>query len=167
MDRVEGRHAVIALTDGQDTSSLDADLSSTIRQAKQNGVPVYTLGLGPEDVIAVKELRELATATRGQYYPAQKAAELKAVYETIAERLGAGYTLTYQTDRRIPDGTLRPVQVFHRGSTKAGESAVFIPGMVVPAPGWSPLFLALTGGLAFLAVLPSRMRARTTGQSAA
>ena len=36
----------------------------------------------------------------------------------------------------------------------AGETAVFIPGMVVPAGGWSPLFLALAGALTVLLVLP-------------
>jgi hypothetical protein len=85
------------------------------------------------------------------------------VYEAIAERLGAGYSLVYQSDRRIPDGTLRPVQVFHRGSREAGETAVFIPGMVVPASGWSPLFLMLAAGLAALAFLPARLRRAVSG----
>ena len=56
---------------------------------------------------------------------------------------------------RLPDGTLRPVRIFHRDSTRAGETAVFIPGMVVPAGGWSPLFLALLTVLAALALVPS------------
>jgi Ca-activated chloride channel homolog len=47
------------------------------------------------------------------------------------------------------------VRIFHRGSTRAGETAVFIPGMVVPAGGWSPLFLALLTVLAALALVPS------------
>jgi hypothetical protein len=55
------------------------------------------------------------------------------------------------------------VQVFHRGSREAGETAVFIPGMVVPAAGWSPLFLALAGGLAALAFLPARLRRAASG----
>ena len=35
-------------------------------------------------------------------------------------------------------------------SRQAGETAVFIPGMVVPAPGWPRLFLALVLGLLVL-----------------
>ncbi|MDG3005559.1 vWA domain-containing protein [Paludisphaera mucosa] len=152
-----GRRVVIALTDGQDTSS-STSLEQNADEARRLGLPIYTLGFGEEQVIASRELKELAKATRGAYYPARKADELRKVYEAIAERLGAGYSLAYQSDRRIPDGTLRPVQVFHRASRKAGETAVFIPGMVVPAAGWSPLFLALAAGLAALAFLPARLR---------
>jgi len=152
-----GRRVVIALTDGQDTSSR-TNLGANVETARRLGLPVYTLGLGDERAIAGEDLRRLAEGTRGEYYPSRRADELRKVYEAIAERLGAAYSLVYQSDRRIPDGTLRPVQVFHRGTTRAGETAVFIPGMVVPASGWSPLFLALAGGLAALAFLPARAR---------
>jgi Ca-activated chloride channel homolog len=165
LDREQGRRAVLALTDGQDTSSREANLATDVAAARRLGLPIYTLGLGTEEAIASGDLKTLAMTTRGQYYPARRAEQLKAVYTTIAERLGASYSLVYQSDRRLPDGTLRPVQVFHRSSRKAGETAVFIPGMVVPASGWSPLFLALTACLGGLTLLPSWMRRRTEGQS--
>ncbi|WP_337174751.1 VWA domain-containing protein [Paludisphaera sp.] len=151
-----GRRAIIALTDGQDTHSTTA-LEDVAARARELGLPIYTLGLGDEREIAVAELKALARATRAEYYPARKSEELRKVYEAIAERIGAGYSLAYQSDRRIPDGTLRPVEVFYKPSRKAGTTAVFIPGMVVPAGGWSPLFLALAAGLAALAALPSRL----------
>ncbi|APW59011.1 vWA domain-containing protein [Paludisphaera borealis] len=160
LDHEHGRRAVLALTDGHDTSSQEANLPADIAAARRLGLPVYTLGLGTEEAIAGDALKALAESTRGQYYPAQRAEELKAVYTTIAERLGASYSLVYQSDRRLPDGTLRPVQVFHQSSRKAGETAVFIPGMVVPASGWSPLFLALTACLGLLMFLPSLLRRR-------
>ncbi|WP_165243630.1 vWA domain-containing protein [Paludisphaera soli] len=159
-----GRRVVIALTDGQDTSSATT-LDENADAANRLGLPIYTLGLGDERAIAGRELEQLAKATRGEYYPSRRADELRKVYEAIAERLGAGYSLVYQSDRRIPDGTLRPVRVFHRGSRQAGETAVFIPGMVVPAAGWSPLFLALAAGLAALAFLPARLRRSDPGSS--
>jgi VWFA-related protein len=155
LDQETGRRVVLALTDGQDTASEQADLDGVIASARRLGLPVYTLGLGTEREIASDALRQLATATRGQYYPARNAEQLRTIYETIAERIGATYNLVYETDRRLPDGTLRPVQVFHRGSVKAGETAVFIPGMVVPAGGWSLLFLLLLAGLTALSLLPT------------
>jgi VWFA-related protein len=161
LDKETGRRAVLALTDGEDTFSQAADLNSTIAAARRLGLPVYTLGLGTEEEIESADLRRLATSTRGQYYPARRADQLRSIYETIAARIGASYSLVYQSDRRLPDGTLRPVQVFYRGSREAGETAVFIPGMVVPAGGWSSLFLLLTGLLAGLAVLPSWLHRRT------
>ena len=142
LDEQTGRRVVLALTDGEDTASESASLDTAIAAARRLGLPVYTLGLGTEEEIASADLRRLATSTRAQYYPARNADQLKAIYETIAARIGASYTLVYESDRRLPDGTLRPVRIFHRGSSQAGETAVFIPGMVVPAGGWSPLFLA-------------------------
>jgi VWFA-related protein len=159
-----GRRAVLALTDGEDTDSHSASLDSAIATAKQIGMPIYTLGLGSEDEIESADLRRLARSTRGQYYPAKSADQLRAIYEQIAERLGASYSLVYQSDRKIADGTLRPVRIVYRASAAtAGETAVFIPGMVVPAGGWSPLFLALLGGLTFLFILPGQLARRRAG----
>jgi len=155
LDEQTGHRVVLALTDGEDTASESASLDTAIAAARRLGLPVYTLGLGTEEEIASADLRRLATSTRAQYYPARNAEQLKAIYETIAARIGASYTLVYESDRRLPDGTLRPVRIFHRGSTQAGETAVFIPGLVVPAGGWSPLFLALLTVLAALALVPS------------
>ena len=156
--REPGRRAVLALTDGEDTFSQAATLDTVVVAARKLGVPVHTLGLGSEDEIESDTLKKLAVSTRGQYYPAREADQLRMIYEAIAERLRSSYTLVYQTDRKIPDGTLRPVQVFYRAVKKAGETAVFIPGMVVPAAGWPRLFLGLLGGLVLLAAVPRRKR---------
>ena len=67
----------------------------------------------------------------------------------------------YRTDRKLPDGTLRPVRVSYRASKKVGVAKVFIPGMVVPAAGWSPLFLALVATLTVLAILPGQLARRS------
>jgi VWFA-related protein len=155
LDLEPGRRSVLALTDGEDTSSQSANLESVIGSARRLGLPVYTLGLGTEDEIESDDLRRLANSTRGQYYPARSADQLRAIYEEIAERIGSSYALVYQSDRKLPDGTLRPVRITYRGSRSAGETAVFIPGMVVPAGGWSPLFLVLVGTLLALLILPA------------
>ncbi len=114
LDHETGRRAVLALTDGEDTFSQSASLDSVIATANRIGLPVYTLGLGTEEEIESKDLRRLAVSTRGQYYPARNADQLRAIYEQIAERLKASYTLIYQSDRKIPDGTLRPVRIIYR-----------------------------------------------------
>ncbi len=155
-----GRRAILALTDGEDTSSQSATLDSVIADARRLGLPVYTLGLGSEDEIESADLRKLAGSTRGQYYPARNADQLRAIYEQIAERIGSTYMLAYQTDRKLPDGTLRPIRISYRRSKAAGETAIFIPGMVVPAGGWSPLFLALLVVLSTMMVLSGTLRRR-------
>ncbi len=151
-----GRRAVLALTDGEDTDSQDANLDSLIATSRRLGLPVYTLGLGNERRIRADDLRQLAEATRARYFPARRADELTAIYEQIAERIGSTYLLAYRTDRPVPDGTLRPIQIAYRQGVSAGKTAVFIPGMVVPVGGWSPIFLALAATLAALGLLPRR-----------
>ena len=159
LDRESGRfRVVLALTDGEDTFSQTATLESVIASGKRLDLPVYTLGLGTEEEIESGDLRRLATSTRGQYYPARNAEELRAIYEQIAERIRSSYSMAYQSDRKLADGTLRPVRIFYRGSTTAaGETAIFIPGMVVPAGGWSHLFLGLLVALGALIVLPYKL----------
>lgn len=159
--REQGRRAVLALTDGEDTFSQNADLDGVVIAARRVGVPIHTLGLGSEEEIESDALRQLATQTRGQYYSARQADQLRSIYEELAQRLRSSYTLVYQTSRKLPDGTLRPVRVSYKLSQQAGEAAVFIPGMVVPAAGWSRLFLLLILGLACLAAFP-RGRSQTT-----
>ncbi len=161
LEKESGRRAVLALTDGEDTFSQTSTLDSVIASARRLGVPVHTLGLGSEDEIESTALRRLASATRGQYYPARQAEQLRAIYEQLAERLRSSYTLMYRTDRKLPDGTLRPVRVSYRASKKVGLAKVFIPGMVVPAAGWSPLFLALVATLTVLAILPGQLARRS------
>ena len=153
-----GRRAVLALTDGQDTVSKPITLTSVITKARQLNLPVHTLGLGNEKEIAVKALARLATETRGQHYLAKDADQLRKIYEEIAQRLGSSYSLTYQTDRKVPDGTLRPIRIYYQKATQAAETAVFIRGMVVPAAGWSRLFLVLLTFLGTLALMPSLLR---------
>ena len=144
LDRETGRRVVLALTDGEDTFSQSATLESVIASGQRLGLPVYTLGLG----LGGRD-RERRPAPAGVFDPRPvlsrpNADELRAIYEQIAERIRSSYSMIYQSDRKLADGTLRPVRIFYRGSTTAaGETAIFIPGMVVPAGGWSLLFLGL------------------------
>ena len=146
--REPGRRAVLAMTDGEDTFSTPGNTpDSLIATARRLGLPVHTVGVGSDDEIESAALRRLAQSTRGQYYPARQADQLRTIYEELATRLRSSYTLVYQTDRKIPDGTLRPVRVIYRAGRQAGETAVFVPGMVVPAAGWPRLFIGLVLGL--------------------
>jgi len=169
-----GRRAILALTDGQDTASR-LPIEAPIAEARRRSVPVHTLGLGEPGEIDDEALDRIATETRGRSYRARDAEGLKAIYQELAERIGSSYSLSYQTDRKIPDGTFRPIRVYYAFAEgeKAGEAGVFIRGMVVPAPGWPGLFLVLVVGLSALALLPGllaqRGRARdpapSTGQA--
>ena len=162
VSKESGRRAVLAMTDGEDTFSQSATLDTVIVAARRLGLPIHTLGLGSDDEIESDALKKLAVSTRGQYYSARQADQLRGIYEQLAKRLRSSYTLAYSSDRKLPDGTLRPVRVYYRQSKKAGVTAVYIPGMVVPASGWSGLFLLLVTALVALAMLPGWLGRRSS-----
>ena len=145
---------IASLIAGHELKTPEDAFERVAGKARRAGLPVHTLGFGNEDEIAVGALAKLARDTRGQHYLARDAASLRKIYEEIAQRLGSSYSLTYQTDRKVPDGTLRPIRIYYQKAVRAGETAVFIRGMVVPANGWSGLFLALLVSLVVLARLP-------------
>jgi VWFA-related protein len=154
IEKETGRRAVLALTDGEDTASKQS-LKGVIGDARAKGLPIYTVGLGSSDEIESDELRRLADETRGQYFPAEKADELRSVFEAFAVRQGQLYQLSYTSNHKLQDGTLRDVRVYYRQSQKAGVAHVYVPGMVVPKGEWPALFLLLMAGLAILASAPS------------
>jgi Ca-activated chloride channel family protein len=160
-----GRRAILALTDGMDTSSR-LDLEELIPVARGAGVPVHTLGLGSEGEIATETLRELAAETRGQWFHAPNPEQLRSIFEQLARGLGESYTVTYHTDRKLPDGTLRPVRITYKKSGQSAEAAVFIRGMVVPARGWSRLCLLLVVAVTGLALLPGWLSRRKGTEAA-
>jgi VWFA-related protein len=160
-----GRRAVVALTDGEDTASEENSLDTVIARARRLGLPVHTVGVGTEEEIAADDLKRLAEETRGQWFPAREADELGRIYEEIARRMGESYTLSYRTDRRLPDGTLRPVEVEYTPTKAAGTAKLLVRGMVVPASGWPGLFLLLVAVLAGLLMLPSWLGRRVISSS--
>jgi Ca-activated chloride channel family protein len=90
--------AIILLTDGQTTTGPDP--VDAARLAADRGVRVYTVGVGtPEGQILTGEgwsirvrldedaLRAVADLTRGEYFFAGNAIDLKKVYEALTTRL--------------------------------------------------------------------------------
>ncbi len=90
--------AVILLTDGQRTTGPDP--IEAAKMAAERGVKVYTVGIGTKagEVIAFEgwsmrvrldedTLKTIANMTRGNYFYAGTARELKQVYEGLSSRL--------------------------------------------------------------------------------
>ncbi|HEU5119191.1 MAG TPA: VWA domain-containing protein, partial [Isosphaeraceae bacterium] len=92
-----GRRAIVAMTDGDDTSSRKADIASVIEAARKAGLPVHTVGVGSEEEIKSGTLRLIASETRGEYFRAERAEGLRSIYEEIARSLKQSYSLTYRT----------------------------------------------------------------------
>jgi tight adherence protein C len=91
------RRAVILLTDGADTTSkYSARVAADV--ARQQGVLVYTIGLGPDAVDAV--LKDLSEPTGGKYYKAPAPQDLQGIYQAISLELSSQLILKYHSTTR-------------------------------------------------------------------
>jgi VWFA-related protein len=121
------RQALVILTDGQDNRSR-VTVDENIQLAKDAGVSLFTVGLGPgsDDL----SLRRLAEETGGEFFKAVRAEDLLALYRKIAEHLNNQYILAFVStfagdeqwhDLQIvyadPNGTRPMVQRKFRSST--------------------------------------------------
>lgn len=100
--QIDGRKAVILLSDGEDTSS-QFGFKRVLNEAKSNNTIVYTIGVGGGS-IDKNVLEEFAQNTGGKAFFVNKAADLAEVYQRIADELGKQYYLTYSTNNKNWDG---------------------------------------------------------------
>lgn len=129
LTKVEGRRAVIILTDGDDTSSK-VNFKQALAAVIRTGAVVYVISKAQQllkamnstlfkDGAAVKSLEnaervmtELCKKTGGQLYSPMKDEEMKEVYAKIARELKNQYIITYVPKNEKRDGSLRSVKVF-------------------------------------------------------
>lgn len=121
---VSGRRAVILLSDGLDNQSGHS-LDAAIQSIRSAGIPVYAIGLGnqPSGSDPISQflgqgsgydegsLKRVAQETDGQFYYTPSAAELKALYESLAVSFQKDYAITYRSPRPNFDGTRRNIVV--------------------------------------------------------
>ena len=92
------RHALLLVTDGLPTDSLQAD--AAIQAAVGAEIPVFTVGLGPAsdesgsiDTRAVERLRTLANATGGVYAGVENNAVLSTTFQSVGKLTTEGALL--------------------------------------------------------------------------
>jgi len=91
---INERRAVIVITDGIDEGSVNYNLMEAVEHANENGIPVFTVGLGNSYAFT---LQSLADETGGQYFAAPTSSDLEAIYLKIAEILSNQYVIVYQS----------------------------------------------------------------------
>ncbi len=127
---IDGRKAIILLTDGADTSSKFS-FKRIVDQAKISDIIIYPIGLGTSvlDVDLRRILKTLAEETGGRAYFPGKVEELEGVYGEIAEELKSQYYLTYEPMNTNWDGRWRKIKLTAPGKnleirTRTGYYAV-------------------------------------------
>lgn len=97
---LEGRKAIVLLTDGDDTAS-QFGYDRVLQETKAEGVILYAVGLGD---VRKNVLREFSDVTGGRAYFVNRATDLRDVYRKIAEELRAQFYIAYSTRNQKWDG---------------------------------------------------------------
>ncbi|MEX2271750.1 MAG: VWA domain-containing protein [Vicinamibacterales bacterium] len=111
------RQAIIVLSDGEDTTSL-VSYEDVLELAKRSETAVYSIGLRSRDQPSAKGFREaefvlrsLAQQTGGREFFIDDAADLKGIYQRIADELANQYSIGYMSKNNKRDGAYRRIVV--------------------------------------------------------
>lgn len=92
-DKVEeGNRAIIVMTDGR--NNMPGSTQQCIDKSRLNGVPVFTIGLGP--LVDKASLSNLASETGGIFRFAPTSSELEEIYKSLANQLKKQYWVKYK-----------------------------------------------------------------------
>jgi|ERR1051325_3675887 Ca-activated chloride channel family protein len=126
---VQGRKALIVLTDGEDTTSrLPYDEMLTYVRASR--VPIYFIGigLGFADMSGTSKMKALAAETGGVAYFIKDVKQLKETYDALEKDLRSQYLIAYYTESTKKDTAYRAVEVkVDRLDAKVRTIRGFIP----------------------------------------
>ena len=102
--QIEGRKAIVLLSDGEDTAS-QFGFKRILEEAKSNSALIYSIGLGGGGQGPRKSvLKDFSDFTGGRPFFVKKADELGKVYQRIAEELRAQFYIAYSTNNEEWDG---------------------------------------------------------------
>ena len=109
---IDGRKAIILLTDGDDTSSKFS-FKRILDEAKVSDMIIYPVGMGTTflDVDLRRILKTLSEETGGRAYFPSKVEELQDVYQEIADELKNQYYITYEPTNTVWDGRWRKIKL--------------------------------------------------------
>ena len=109
---IDGRKAIILLTDGDDTASKFS-FKRVLDEAKISDIIIFPIGMGTTvlDVDLRHVLKTLAEETGGRAYFPSKVEELEGVYGQIAEELKSQYYVTYEPTNNVWDGRWRKIKL--------------------------------------------------------
>ncbi len=106
---VQGRKALIIITDGEDTTSRMA-YEEMLTYARASRVPLYFIGVG-FTLGGDGKMKALASETGGSAYFVRKVEQLGDTYRELEKDLRSQYLISYQTENTKTDTDYRTVEV--------------------------------------------------------
>jgi VWFA-related protein len=110
---VNGRHAIILITDGFDENST-IDVAGAVDAVRKAQATLYTVALGGVTGVSLTgeaTLRRLADASGGRSFFPWRDSDLDAVAQTIVEDAHSRYLLSYTSSNQNKDGAWRRITV--------------------------------------------------------
>jgi Ca-activated chloride channel family protein len=109
---LQGRKALIVLTDGEDTTSR-ISYDDMLTYARAARVPLYFIGigLGISDISGTNKMKSLAAETGGVAYFIKDANKLGQTYDQLEKDLRSQYLIAYSTESMKTDKKYRTVEV--------------------------------------------------------
>jgi VWFA-related protein len=120
MQRIEGRRAVVVMSDGRDENNPGTapgsvrtvdDVLNLIRQANAT---IFTIGLGPQ--VDRPFLERLAELSGGESYFPVVVENLRDEFRSVVGSLRRRYVVSYTSTDGARDGAWRDVQIRSRSS---------------------------------------------------
>jgi VWFA-related protein len=150
---IQGRKAIVLLTDGVDSGSKQASLKKNIRDAEEANVVIYTVQYNtlpqlPERLSQISNLKArehvrmriikeygvgatylefLAEKTGGRLYRTETLSDVPQAFDAITDELGRQYSLGYYPKGQVQSGEKRDIKVRTRSPNlvvRARESYV-------------------------------------------
>lgn len=131
---VQGRRAIVVLTDGRDEDNpgtgpgSQRTLPEILEQVRDVDVAIFAIGLGPQ--VDRRTLERLAAASGGEAYFPATAEELAGDYARVVEDLRRRYVISYTSTNATRDGAWRAVNL-----SSARDGLVFRSRGGFRAPG--------------------------------
>jgi len=127
---VQGRKALIVITDGADTTSR-LSYDDMLTYARASRVPLYFIGIGFSGMGGMGgggTMRGLAAETGGVAYLIRNVSQLTETYKALEQDLRSQYLLSYHTESTKKDQSYRTVEVkVDRPDAKVRTIRGFIP----------------------------------------
>jgi Ca-activated chloride channel homolog len=126
---IQGRRALIIITDGEDTSSR-LPYEEMLMYARASRVPLHFIGvgLGFMDVAGTSKMKALAAETGGVAYFIRDVKQLQETYAQLEKDLRTQYLVSYHTESTKQDQKYRTVEVkVNRPEARVRTIRGFIP----------------------------------------
>jgi len=112
------RHAIVVLSDGEDTSSL-LSFDEVLDLAKRSDTAIYSIGIRSDEEAGASKgfkeaefvLRQFSQETGGRSFFPSQIADLANVYGQIADELSSQYVVGYSSKNAKRDGAWRRIVV--------------------------------------------------------